>query len=214
MSKVKDISRRTFLKGAGAAAASTAFAGFPNIIRADNHEINLFGWGSAWFDPLFEDCREATGITIHRQGLPSRWSDTMQKVSLWGQSGYSYFDVMMMDDITVGLYGTNGWALDLSDLDAYTDNADDIVDSVHELDNRVGGVFRLLYMFGAAPFFYNTDLVPERPTNWDEFLTAAEAATDAEAGVWGLAADGRPGYRLPDCFAGAAPHGGGPGDAQ
>ncbi len=53
MSKVKDISRRTFLKGAGAAAASTAFAGFPNIIRADNHEINLIGWGSDWFDPIF-----------------------------------------------------------------------------------------------------------------------------------------------------------------
>ncbi len=185
MNKVKNISRRDFLRGAGAVAASSLLPHFPNIVRADNHEINIFGWASPWFDPLFEACKEATGITIHLQGLPARWSDTMQKVSLWGQSGYSYFDVMMMDDITVGLYGTNGWALDLSDLDAYTDNVDDIVDSVHELDNRVGGVFRLLYFFGAAPFFYNTDLVPERPTNWDEFLTAAQAATDKEAGVWG-----------------------------
>lgn len=82
MNKVKNISRRDFLRGAGAVAASSLLPHFPNIVRADNHEINIFGWASPWFDPLFEACKEATGITIHLQGLPARWSDTMQKVSL------------------------------------------------------------------------------------------------------------------------------------
>ena len=152
MSKVKDISRRTFLKGAGAVAASSLLPHFPNIVRADNHEINIIGWGSDFFDGLFEGATEATGIKINREGLPSRWSDVMQKFTLWGQTGYSHVDIMMTDDLLAGMYGMNGWALDLSDLNAYNDNSDDINDPVHELDNAMGGVFRLFYFMGATPF--------------------------------------------------------------
>ncbi|MCE2472997.1 MAG: twin-arginine translocation signal domain-containing protein [Anaerolineae bacterium] len=79
MSKVNNISRRTFLKGAGAVAASSLLPHFPNIVRADNHEINIIGWGSDFFDGLFEGATEATGININHEGLPSRWSDVMHK---------------------------------------------------------------------------------------------------------------------------------------
>ena len=185
MTRDKSISRRSFLKGAGAAAASTLLPNFPNIIRADNHEINIIGWGSAWFDDLFAAATEETGIKINRESLPSRWSDVMQKFTLWGQTGYSHIDVMMTDDLLAGMYGMNGWAIDLSDLDAYTDNQDDIAGSVHQLNNAMGGVFRLFYFMGATPFFRNADLVPEAPATWDDFIAAGQAATDQEAGVWG-----------------------------
>ncbi len=109
----------------------------------------------------------------------------MQKFTLWGQTGYSHIDVMMTDDLLAGMYGKNGWALDLSDLDAYTDNEDDIVDSVHQLNNAMGGVFRLFYFMGATPFFRNADLVADAPATWDDFVAAAQAVTDQEAGVWG-----------------------------
>ena len=185
MSKSKGISRRSFLKGAGAAGASIAFSGFPNIIRADNHEINIIGWGSDWFDPLFEAATEETGIKINRESLPARWSDVMQKFTLWGQTGYSHVDIMMTDDLLAGMYGMNGWALDLSDLKAYTDNVDDITDSVHALNSAMGGVYRLFYFMGATPFFRNSDLVAEAPATWEDFITAGLSATDQEAGVWG-----------------------------
>ena len=185
MSKSKGISRRSFLKGAGAAGASIAFSGFPNIIRADNHEINIIGWGSDWFDPLFEAATEATGIKINRESLPARWSDVMQKFTLWGQTGYSHVDIMMTDDLLAGMYGMNGWALDLSDLNAYTDNVDDITDSVHTLNSAMGGVYRLFYFMGATPFFRNTDMVPDAPATWEDFITAGLSATDQETGVWG-----------------------------
>ena len=61
MTKDKSISRRSFLKGAGAVAASSLLPHFPNIVRADNHEINIIGWGSAWFDDLFAAATEETG---------------------------------------------------------------------------------------------------------------------------------------------------------
>lgn len=185
MSKSKGISRRSFLKGAGAAGASIAFSGFPNIIRADNHEINIIGWGSDWFDPLFEAATEATGIKINRESLPARWSDVMQKFTLWGQTGYSHVDIMMTDDLLASMYGMNGWALDLSDLNAYTDNVDDITDSVHTLNSAMGGVYRLFYFMGATPFFRNTDLAPDAPATWEDFITAGLSATDQETGVWG-----------------------------
>ncbi len=185
MSNTKRISRRSFLKGAGAAAASTLLPNFPNIIRADNHEINVIGWASDWFNPLYEACTEATGITINSEGFPARWSDTMQKFTLWGQTGYSHIDVMMTDDLLAGMYGMNGWAIDLSDLDAYVDNADDITDSVNVLDNAMGGVFRLFYFMGATPLFRNTNLVPDAPATWEDFVAAGQTATDQEAGVWG-----------------------------
>ena len=185
MSKVNNISRRTFLKGAGAVAASSLLPHFPNIVRADNHEINIIGWGSDFFDGLFEGATEATGIKINREGLPSRWSDVMQKFTLWGQTGYSHVDIMMTDDLLAGMYGMNGWALDLSDLNAYNDNSEDITDPVHELDSAMGGVFRLFYFMGATPFFDNADLTPEHPSSWDDFVSAGLAATDQETGVWG-----------------------------
>ena len=185
MSKVKDISRRTFLKGAGAAAASSLLPGFPNIIRADNHEINIIGWGGETFETLAEQATEATGITINMEGLPARWSDVMQKFTLWGQTGYSHIDIMMTDDLLAGMYGMNGWALDLSDLNCYNDNVDDITDSVKVLDSAMGGVYRIFYFTGATPFFRNSDLVPDAPATWDDFVAAGLASTDQEAGVWG-----------------------------
>lgn len=186
MNKVKNISRRDFLRGAGAVAASSLLPHFPNIVRADNHEINLVGWGGEFRESQYEAAEEATGIKIIQEGLPTgSWSDVMQKYTLWGQTGYSHADIMFLDDLLGGMYGINGWALDLSDLNAYTDNADDLTDSVNVLDNAMGGVFRIFYFMGATPFFYNTDLVPEHPATWDDFVSAGLAATDQEAGVWG-----------------------------
>ncbi len=185
MSKVKSMSRRAFLKGAGAAAASTLLPHFPNIVRADNHEINIIGWGGDTFEALFEQATEATGITINAEGLPARWSDVMQKFTLWGQTGYSHIDIMMTDDLLAGMYGMNGWALDLSDLNCYNDNVDDITDSVKVLDSAMGGVYRIFYFTGATPFFRNADLVPDAPATWDDFVAAGLASTDQEAGVWG-----------------------------
>ena len=185
MSNVKNISRRTFLKGAGAVAASSLLPNFPNIVRADNHEINIIGWGSDWFDELFAGATEATGVKINRESLPARWSDVMQKFTLWGQTGYSHIDIMMTDDLLAGMYGMNGWAIDLSDLKAYNDNVDDITDSVKVLDGAMGGVYRLFYFMGATPFFRNADLVADAPATWDDFVSAGLGATDQEAGVWG-----------------------------
>ena len=185
MDTVKNISRRTFLKGAGAVAASSLLPHFPNIVRAENHEINVIGWGGETFETLAEEAKEATGITLNMEGLPARWSDVMQKFTLWGQTGYSHIDIMMTDDLLAGMYGMNGWALDLSDLNCYNDNVDDITDSVKVLDSAMGGVYRIFYFTGATPFFRNADLVPDAPATWDDFVAAGLASTDQDAGVWG-----------------------------
>ena len=208
MSKIKDMSRRTFLKGAGAVAASSLLPHFPNIVRADNHEINLVGWGGEFRESQYKAAEEATGIKIIQEGLPTgSWSDVMQKYTLWGQTGYSHADIMFLDDLLGGMYGINGWALDLSDLNAYTDNADDLTDSVNVLDNAMGGVFRIFYFMGATPFFYNTDLVPEHPANLGRLRQRRISRHGPGSRRLGLASTGRRGARLQYRAVGAAPYG-------
>ena len=64
--------------------------------------------------------------------------DVMQKITLWGQTGYDGLDVMFADDLIGGLWGMNGWAEDLSKLEAISKNSSDLVENINVLANAVG----------------------------------------------------------------------------
>src|SRR5690606_14924197 len=93
--KILHTTRRTFLAGAGAAAAGTLFT--PNIIRtarAQNKTITLVTWGGSyaeavkrhWIDPFTEE----TGITVLVADGPDLAK--LKAQSLMGQSEWDVFD--------------------------------------------------------------------------------------------------------------------------
>jgi multiple sugar transport system substrate-binding protein len=144
----------------------------------------MIGWSNPKLADLFATAEKEIGIKINYDVLPAKWDDVMQKITLWGQTGYDGLDVMFADDLIGGLWGMNGWAEDLSKLDAITKNSSDLVENINVLANAVGGNYRLFFTMGYEPFMYNKTLVPNAPTTWDEFVATGKKATAGDVYGW------------------------------
>ncbi len=177
------LNRRTFLTSAAAATAVAATGFSTTHAQEAAKTVNVVGWNSPEWKALLEECGKTLGITVNYDSLPASWSDVMQKVTLWGQSGFDGVDVLFADDLIGGLWGMNGWADDLSGLTSYSSKTDDWVDNIVNLNNAVGGAYRMFFMLDAEPFYYNKKLVPTAPGTWEEMVSAAQGITKGD--VWG-----------------------------
>ncbi len=148
-------------------------------------EMNVIGWGGDIWGKIGDKFKAETGIKVNYDVFPAKWDDTMQKFTLWGQSGYSGIDVMAADDLIGAIYAGNGWADELSGLDGWTKYKDDWVDGINTLNTAVKGIFRVFYFLGVETFFYNKDLVPTPPKTWDEMVTFGQKAVNADKDIWG-----------------------------
>lgn len=157
-------------------------------------ELSYIGWSNDAVNEFNKRFEEETGIKVTYDVFPEKWTDVMQKFTLWGQTEYDGIDLMFADDLIGGMWATNGWAAELSDLDAWTQYKDDIVEGVHALSKVVGGVFRVFFDLDLEPFFYNRDLVPTPPTTWNELITIGQEVTDADEGIWGWRAPNGEGH--------------------
>jgi len=79
----------------------------------------MIGWNSQALIQILARAEKEIGVKINYDVLPAKWDDVMQKITLWGQTGYSDIDVLFADDLIAGLWGMNGWAEDLSGSDAW-----------------------------------------------------------------------------------------------
>ncbi|HZY72807.1 MAG TPA: extracellular solute-binding protein [Edaphobacter sp.] len=174
------LDRRGFLQGTAAVAGALTFGIGTAPAIAQSREINMIGWSNPKLAELFARAEKEIGIKINYDVLPAKWDDVMQKVTLWGQTGYDGLDVMFADDLIGGMWGMNGWAEDLSGLSI---NTDDLVDNIKALNQAAGGVYRLFFTLGAEPFMYNKDLVATPPTTWEEMVATARSITKGD--VWG-----------------------------
>ncbi|MGN6103084.1 MAG: extracellular solute-binding protein [Devosia sp.] len=174
------LDRRGFLQGTAAVAGALTFGIGTAPAIARSREINMIGWSNPKLAELFARAEKEIGIKINYDVLPAKWDDVMQKVTLWGQTGYDGLDVMFADDLIGGMWGMNGWAEDLSGLSI---NTDDLVDNIKALNQAAGGVYRLFFTLGAEPFMYNKDLVATPPTTWEEMVATARSITKGD--VWG-----------------------------
>lgn len=121
------INRREFLKTSALAGAAVGLSA-PYVRAQSATTINMIGWNSPKLKEIFDRAGKEAGVAINYDVLPAKWDDVMQKITLWGQTGYSGIDVLFADDLIGGLWGMNGWAEDLSGTDAWTKNSSDIVD--------------------------------------------------------------------------------------
>ena len=177
------IPRRRFLQGAAAAGAAFKFGTGVAPARAQTRAINMVGWNNPGLRDIFATAEKEVGVKINYDVLPAKWDDVMAKITLWGQTGYNGLDILFADDLIGGLWGMNGWADDLSGIDAFSKHSDDIVDNITALNKAVGGAYRIFFTLSYEPFMYNKDLVAKAPATWDELVSSAKATT--KNGVWG-----------------------------
>ena len=197
MEQQRRFGRRIFLKSAAiagvglglaacvpAAAPSGDQAGAPSSDEV--REITVMHGDSTPFVAFNEDFTAETGIKVNQTTFPSgAWSDIMQKFALWSQSGYSGNDLTIADDLIGGMMAANGLAVELSDLDCWSEHEDDVVEGIHTLNSALDGVYRIFYSLDLEPFFHYKELVPEAPKTWDELVTFAKPATNPDEDVWG-----------------------------
>jgi ABC-type glycerol-3-phosphate transport system substrate-binding protein len=181
--KQLQVSRRQFLQGTAATAGALTFGLGTAPALAQSREINMIGWNSPALADIFARAQKEVGVKINYDVLPAQWDDVMQKITLWGQTGYSGIDILFADDLIGGLWGMNGWAEDLSGIDAWSKHSDDIVDNITALNKAVGGVYRIFFTLDCEPFMFNKSMVANAPTSWDAMVSAAKGATNGD--VWG-----------------------------
>jgi maltose-binding protein MalE len=178
-----NFTRRAFLQGTALGTAAVALAPLTTAARAQAKTVNVVGWNSPAHQEILINAGKAVGIDVKYDVLPAAWNDVMQKITLWGQSGFDGVDVLFADDLITGLWGMNGWADDLSGLDVTSKTSDDLVDNIKNLNAAVGGVYRQFFLLDAEPFYYNKKLVSTPPKTWEEMTSVAQGLTKGD--VWG-----------------------------
>ncbi|MBN9362887.1 MULTISPECIES: substrate-binding domain-containing protein [unclassified Devosia] len=177
------LSRRSFLKSAAATGAALSLGVRTTAAQEAARTVNVVGWNSPDHQEILLNAGKELGITVKYDVLPAAWNDVMQKITLWGQSGYDGVDILFADDLIGGLWGMNGWADDLSGLDVSSKVQGDLVDNIAALNSAAGGIYRQFFLLDAEPFYYNKKLVPTAPKTWDEMTTVAQSVTGGD--VWG-----------------------------
>ncbi len=177
------LSRRSFLKSAAATGAALSLGVRTTAAQEAARTVNVVGWNSPDHQEILLNAGKELGITVKYDVLPAAWNDVMQKITLWGQSGYDGVDILFADDLIGGLWGMNGWADDLSGLDVSSKVQGDLVDNIAALNSAAGGIYRQFFLLDAEPFYYNKKLVPTAPKTWDEMTAVAQSVTSGD--VWG-----------------------------
>lgn len=177
------LSRRSFLKSAAATSAALSLGIRTTAAQEAARTVNVVGWNSPDHQEILLSAGKELGITVKYDVLPAAWNDVMQKITLWGQSGYDGVDILFADDLIGGLWGMNGWADDLSTLDVSSKVQGDLVDNIAALNTAAGGIYRQFFLLDAEPFYYNKKLVPTAPKTWEEMTSVAQGVTTGD--VWG-----------------------------
>jgi len=177
------LSRRSFLASAAATGAALSLGIRTTAAQEAAKTVNVVGWNSPEHQQILLDAGKELGLTVKYDVLPAAWNDVMQKITLWGQSGYDGVDVLFADDLIGGLWGMNGWADDLSTLDVSSKVQSDLVDNIAALNSAAGGIYRQFFLLDAEPFYYNKKLVPTAPKTWEEMTSVAQSVTTGD--VWG-----------------------------
>ena len=195
--------RRQFMvaSAAVALAASTMFGGYAN---AQNQDTSIEYWSppqnglnetgtKALLQPLIDDFKAKTGITVNVQVID--WSSLLSKLTAAIASNTGP-DAAGGGNTWNGIYSTTGG----------------VVSWTPEMMTKIGGMEQFVPAFtqvmgyagkdpvsiptggGTWSLVYNKKIladagITEIPATWDDFITAAQKATNPSAGIWGVGSD-------------------------
>lgn len=199
--KKKGFSRRTFLKGAGAAAAGAALGGklstqgifAPNVVHAQNEVVlAVQEFTHDILNGVLPDFEEATGLTVKLEGGPASGTDMLTKYSTAFAAGNSPVDVFSDSDESSPAFMRAGWLMPLNDIipqEVWEDFPGSMQGQIENFHSFDGARYRIPHGFEMGYFFTRSDWLEERglsvPTTWEEMVATGKEYTDMEAGIWG-----------------------------
>ena len=166
-------------------------------------------WGEASFMSALQDNVTEFNRThpdIHVTFTQLSWADYMQKILSAIQAGNPP-DISGGDSGIAFNMAAQGQALDISDLYAEWEadgTLEDMTDWAHEKWDWNGMRPGVTWQFDSRVIFYRKDLFEqagiEVPTTWDEWMAAAQALHNPDAGIAGMALPGKQGSYDTDQF--------------
>ena len=197
----KGISRRTFLKGTGAAVAGAALGGKfqtqgifrPNLIHAQGEVVMAVQqFAHEAIQAVLPDFEAATGLTVKLEGGPVSGNEMMTKYSTALAAGSSPVDVFSDADESSPIFSRAGWLEPLDDVipqetwDDFPESFASQIENFHSLD---GVHYRIPHEFAISFFWTRKDWLDEKgltaPATWDEVVETGKMFTDSANGVWG-----------------------------
>ena len=202
MSRTKGFTRRTFLKGTGAALATTVAGGkfaqqgifAPNVVRARANEVVLAiqEFAHPAIQAILPDFEAATGFTVKLDGGPVSGNDMMTKYSTAFAAGNSPVDVISDADQSSPVFARAGWTEPLDDIipqETWDDFPPSMDEQIANFSSVDGVRYRIPHEFAVGYFFTRKDWLTAKgvsaPTTWDEVVEVGKEFTDSATGVWG-----------------------------
>jgi len=202
MSEVKKgLSRRSFLKGTGAALAGAALGGkfatqgifAPNVVRAQAEVVlAVQEFVHDILRQVLPQFEEETGFTVTLEGGPVSGNDMLTKYSTAFASGSSPIDLFSDADDSSPTFMRAGWLEPLNDVipqETWDDFPPSMQPHIDGFLSIEGERYRIPHEFAVGYFFTRKDWLDEKgiasPTSWDEVIEIGKMFTDPATGVWG-----------------------------
>lgn len=142
---------------------------------------------SVMYVDLFNRFTEQTGIKIEIEYIV--WDQIDSKLVITNAAGSPSSDIYWCSSQKLASLVNGGALMPLDDRIAADLNEDDFTELMWNAVTYPGDGKRymLLASVHSRGLWYNTDLMPEAPTNWEELVEYAQAATNPEENIYGIA---------------------------
>lgn len=197
----KGLSRRTFLKGTGAALAGAALGGkfqaqgifAPNVVHAQNEVVMAVqGFAHDAISAVLPEFEAATGLKVTLEGGPASGTEMVTKYATAFAANNSPIDVFSDADESSPMFARAGYILPLEDVipqetwDDFPASFDSQIEAFHSFD---GVRYRVPHGMDISFFWTRKDWLDEKgvaaPATWDELVDTGKMFTDSANGVWG-----------------------------
>jgi len=203
------ITRRDFIRKAGAAAAGAALAakapglasaavsskpfGMPYIRRQRTVRVAVGGWAEESMRNLLEqsDFTEQTGINVEIVIRSDVKETELTKIVGAVQANTSPYDVIDFEDELTTTLSQANYVIGLDDIipdEMWEDFSPEMVAYSDVWSKHNGETFRIIHNWEMPIWWYRKDWFDERgvdvPTTWEEVAAMGEVFTDQENGVW------------------------------
>ncbi len=186
------MSRRSFLKASGSAAALalTPKISGPWVInrrRQNTVVLKIQAFAHDAIRAVLPDFEAATGLTVQLETGVSSGVEHLTEVSTAYAAGDSPWDVVSDSDESGPVLARAGWLMPLDDVipqetwDDFPQGMKDAFPLWHGFD---GAMYRVPHEFAMAYFFYRKDIIGDAPKTWEEMVEKGMEVTDAANGVW------------------------------
>lgn len=194
MSEQKGLTRRSFLKATGAAAALAATPKFyvPPLIRRQNTVVlrnQTFTWPA--LQSVLPDFEAATGLTVQLEPGVSSGVDHLTEVTTAYAAGDSPWDVVSDSDESGPVLARAGWLTPLDDIipqETWDDYPPVMRESMEIWNKFDGATYRIPTDLAVGYVFYRKDIFDERglqpPNTWEEMIEIGLQLTDRDRGVY------------------------------